>query len=118
MDRRMVNLLEETRRSIEKSGHTPSDIIFIGSQDGKYSCTWDEFSKLADREYDNGFGGNEVASDLIIVFADKQQMWRGEYDGSEWWEYATPFKSSYITKPIVSLFHHGLLGDINDKGVE
>jgi len=30
-------------------------------------------------------------------------MWRGEYDGSEWWEYSTPFVMPAKTKQIKSL---------------
>ena len=70
--------LAETKGGIAQSGHTEKDIIFIGSADGEYSCT--------------GYGASEIPTDLIIVFSDGQQMWRGEYDGSEWWEYSTPFE--------------------------
>ena len=38
--------------------------------------------------YDNGFGGAEVHGDLKIVGND-WWMERGEYDGSEWWEFKT-----------------------------
>lgn len=87
----MRNLLTETREAIHNSGHSTQDIIFIGAEQSGYSCTWDQFVELADRQYDSGYGGQEVARDLIIVFSDKTKMWRGEYDGSEWWEYSDPF---------------------------
>lgn len=87
----MINLLSETKRAINDSGHGPSDIIFIGSEESGHSCSWKEFLKLADVEYDNGYGSPWVATDLIIVFSDGQKMWRGEYDGSEWWEHSKPF---------------------------
>ena len=48
--------------------------------------TWEEFAKLANKKYDNGYGGNEVPLDLIVVGKD---WWleRHEYDGAEWWEF-------------------------------
>lgn len=51
-----MNLLKETLEDIKHSGHEIADIVFIGSQNSGYSCTWLEFEKLADQEYDDGFG--------------------------------------------------------------
>ena len=99
-----MNLLEEKKEAIERSGHTIEGIIFIGSEGSGHQCTWNEFKKLANRDYDSGYGGQEVAHDLIIVFSDGFKMWRGEYDGSEWWEFSTPFKTPKEKKPITSLF--------------
>ena len=99
----MTNLLKETKADIEKSGHEVSDITFIGSLDSGYSCTWGEFLTLADIEYDNGYGGQEIASDLTIVFGDGSAMWRAEYDGSEWWEYSKPVKIPEKQKQILKL---------------
>lgn len=104
----MQNLLAETKESIKYTGHTSDDIIFIGSEKSGYSCTWDEFCVLADKEYDNGYGSSEVATDLIIVFSDGQKMWRGEYDGAEWWECSSPFVKPKALKPIKSLFTNSI----------
>lgn len=95
-----MNLLKETIEYIEESGHTPEQIIFIGSEQSGYRCTWEEFKALADIEYDNGFGAPEVAADLIIVFSDGAMMRRDEYDGAENWDYSTPFTMPEIFKPI------------------
>jgi hypothetical protein len=95
-----MNLLTETQEAITRSGHTITDIIFIGSEASGHSCTWTEFCTLANFDYDDGFGGQEIATDLIIVFADGQKMWRCEYDGSEWWGYSTPFKRPEVFIPI------------------
>lgn len=108
----MPNLLEETKRAIKTSGHTVDDIVHIGNNE--YKCTWQEFENLANVEYDNGYGAQEVAKDLIIVFSDGQTMWREEYDGSEWWAYSTPFKiedKSY--KPIKNLVG-GMWADLEE----
>ena len=98
-----MNLLAETIHDINESGHEVADIKFIGSQYSGYQCTWEEYIKLADREYDSGFSGVKVASDLIIVFNDDIYMTRGAYDGSEW-EYNKPFKMPKDTKKITTLF--------------
>lgn len=98
-----MNLLKETKECIKKSGHTPDDIVFIGSKDGKYSMTWNEFNEVANVEYDDGYGGQEVASDLIVMFSDGIYMTRGEYDGSEWWDYIKPLPFYGVGKPIKSL---------------
>jgi hypothetical protein len=94
-----MNLLAETIEWITRTKHTPADIVYIGSRDG-YSCTWDEFTRLADIEYDNGYGGQRVATDLEIHFRDGGWMQRGEYDGSEWWDCHAPFVMPTETKPI------------------
>lgn len=99
----MINLLKETIDSIQQSLHLPEDIIFIGSENSGHSCTWDEFMVLANKEYDCGFGAQEVASDLIIVFKDGTKMSRHEYDGSESWYYSYPFKMPAEIKPINQL---------------
>ena len=109
----MTNLLEETKEAISASGHTPADIVFIGSEKSGHQCTWEQFCALADVEYDSGYGGTEVATDLIVVFSDGQKMWRGEYDGSEWWEHSTPFKRPDKALPITSLIGWRSLEDCN-----
>jgi hypothetical protein len=98
-----MNLLTETMESIETSGHEPSQIIFIGSEISGHCCTWDQFKELADKDYDAGFGAAKVADDLKIVFSDGSSMSRGEYDGSEWWDFSKPFEAPATTKPIFSL---------------
>lgn len=92
----MINLLQETIDKLKRWGKTPQDVLWVGgksnvdSYDNNTYCrtTWDEFAKKANQLYDDGFGGEEVNQDLIIVGKD---WWleRHEYDGSEWWEYKT-----------------------------
>ena len=45
---------------------------------------WDFFDSL-DFEYDDGYGTQMLAG--TIWFTDGTWAQRGEYDGSEWWEY-------------------------------
>ena len=46
---------------------------------------YNEFLSILDRDYNNGYGGQEL--DGIIWYEDGTWTTRGEYDGSEWWEY-------------------------------
>ena len=43
---------------------------------------------VLDFEYGNGYGGQRLFG--IILFNDNTWLERGEYDGSEWWEYKSP----------------------------
>jgi hypothetical protein len=99
----MTNLLVETIEDITKSGHTVWDIIFIGSLESGYSCSWEQFEKLANFKYCSGYGAAAVASDLVIAFSDGAHMWRDEYDGSEWWMYQAPIKIPKETRPTKTL---------------
>jgi hypothetical protein len=107
-----MNLKDETITAIHASGHTPEQIVFIGSESSGHRCTWVEFLILADREYDWGYGSQKVASDLIVVFDDGQQLWRSEFDGSEEWTFSTPFEMPEENHPIRSLFAEdaGMIG--------
>lgn len=79
-----MNLLKETKDLLEKFNKTLDDIKWIGGNN--FQISKEQFVKLADIEYDSGYGHQVVACDLILVGAD---FWleRREYDGSEWWEY-------------------------------
>lgn len=116
-----MNLLAETTEAITDSGHTTADIVFIGSRGSGHRCTWGEYTRLADVEYDAGFGAQEVASGLEIVFSDGSGMWRHEYDGSEGWAYRQPFVEPTASKSIVRLTVGGtdqigwaVLGELQD----
>ena len=85
-----MNLLRETIEELKENKKKEKDVLWVGSKDNY--ITWNEFKKIADIEYDNGYGGQEIAMDLLIVGKD---FWleRQEYDGSEWWEFKeTPCK--------------------------
>lgn len=94
----MQNLLEETLMKLEEVGKTMEDVVWIGSSDGYIPI--ETFKRLADVEYSPGFGSSEVATDLLVV-GDNWWLERGEYDGSEWWEYKTaPIKPNIMLEPI------------------
>lgn len=81
-----MNLLKETKEVLKKNGKTIDDVIWIGTD--KHFIDKETFIRLADTEYDAGYGSPEVATNLVIVGKD---WWleREEYDGSEWWEFNT-----------------------------
>ena len=81
-----INFLTETMHALALSGKTPEDVVGIGI-DGKSSTSWESFERDANFHYDNGYGGAEINEKLVILFKDSSWLSRGEYDGSEWWEY-------------------------------
>lgn len=85
MDRRR-NLLQETFKILHEHGRTPDDVRWVGNADGTVVSSWQSFEAVANFEYDAGYGGNEITLDLVIV-GDDWWLERGEYDGSEWWEF-------------------------------
>ena len=99
----MTNLLQETLEAIALADMTPEDVVFIGSLISGHSCSWEEFTALADREYDAGYGRQEVAEDLTIVFRGGARLERREYDGSEWWELVRVTKT-LEAKPLKTIF--------------
>lgn len=96
----MTNLLKETLEILEAHNKKPSDVRWVGCPEAAYLHgigkpkspiplgSWDDFASFADFNYDSGYGGNEVTSEIVIV-GDNWWLERGEYDGSEWWEYKT-----------------------------
>lgn len=113
----MTNFLEETLDNIERSGHTIYDVHWVGSFDGEYAISWEEFAEIADVEYNSGYGSAEVAGDLIVAFGDKTWLERHEYDGSECWRFyspptgSTPAKDVKPLRQVVSVYPDGKYAD-------
>ena len=84
------NFLSETDEELAEINKTWNDIVFIGSSDCAYSCSVEQFRKLADFDYHSGYGSAEIPESLVILFNDNTWLSRGEYDGSEWWNYNKP----------------------------
>lgn len=79
----MSNLLNETKDILENNGKNFEDIIWIGSND---FYTKENFEEILNVDYDSGYGGQEIDTDLKVV-GDSWWLERHEYDGSEWWEF-------------------------------
>lgn len=112
-----MNLLGETKDAISQSGHSTDDVRFVGSRDGKLGIPWSQAEKVLDIDYDDGYGGQEIAADLVVVFTDGGFLRREEYDGSEWWEYEPPFRGPETQKPFklvkLTSYRTRLLVEIN-----
>lgn len=87
-----MNLLQETTDALTACGKTWDDVLWIG--DYEYTISIEDFKRLADHTYDNGYGSQEVNPDLKVVGED---WWleRFEYDGAECWVY-----KAYPVKPL------------------
>lgn len=83
------NFWEETIETLKENGKTWEDVLRIGTKEGYIKK--ELFKKLAkETNYDNGYGSSEIADDLIIE-GKGFRLVRGEYDGSEWWEFIILF---------------------------
>ena len=92
------NLLKETIEVLRENGKSEEDVLWCGSEEFGW-FTWEDFKELADFEYCNDYGLQEIASDLLVVGKD---FWleRHQYDGAEWWEFKTlPKKPKNYRKP-------------------
>lgn len=114
-----VNLKNSTLNVLKQHNKLPSDIKWVGCANFKIPI--EEFWKLADREYDAGYGGVEVAEDLIVV-GESWWLERHEYDGSEWWEYKELPKEPEKILSVPTLFpekdteyEYIFLGDFNER---
>lgn len=95
----MTNLLKETLEKLSENGKSQTDVRWVGTRDMRYASrtlacgSWEDFAGFADFDYDAGYGGHEIDLALVVV-GDDWWLERGEYDGSEWWEFKTlPQKS-------------------------
>ena len=80
-----MNLYDETVETLSLYDKTISDIESIGSIRTKIN-TNKALELMKKTNYDSGFGGQEIACNLMIN-GNGFIMIRGEYDGSEWWNY-------------------------------
>ena len=79
-----MNFLKETRRFLALQGRTPSEVKWVGSQDGVYAVSWEVFESIADFEYYKYQGRYGIARDLVVV----GQLWwlsRSEIGGVPVW---------------------------------
>ncbi len=94
----MSNLKDETIIALYENGKTADDVRWVGLME-ECRIPLDHFWKIADVVYDDGYGCAEVPTRLVIV-GDDWWLERGEYDGSEWWEFKTlPQMPELILRP-------------------
>ncbi|MGD8306170.1 MAG: hypothetical protein PVF17_05920 [Ignavibacteria bacterium] len=88
-----MNLLDETSEIMEAHNKTIEDIEYIyiykeANWSDKNIIYNSDSIKSLDKlnfDYDNGYGGQEIFG--WITFKDNTWLERGEYDGSEWWNF-------------------------------
>lgn len=84
----MTNLWEETVRVLNRHNlDFDKDVIQVQTAEGYIEKELFKMMAMA-INYDSGYGSAEIREDLIILGVD---WWleRGEYDGSEWWDFRT-----------------------------
>lgn len=82
----MRNLLQETRNALR-----PRDRVkYVGTQDGQYRATWEEFVELAkDLDYQEGAPHERAINSELIVVLDtppyrKEWLERSQHGVEEW----------------------------------
>lgn len=81
-----MNLLKETLDALKENGKTPADVRWVCRTSISARCTWEDFAKQANFEYDNSSGWMEIPADLVVV-GDDWWLEREEDDVAEWWEF-------------------------------
>jgi len=89
----MTNAKEELEEELKEVNKTIEDIkaiiVLFGYASDKREIlkTSDKLDSLdiLDFDYDEGYGGQELFG--TVLFNDGSWLTRGEYDGSEWWDY-------------------------------
>ena len=86
-----MNLYKELVDTLSYNNKTVDDILYIMLTDSKAEQKYykpEKFLKRAKNiNYDNGYGQEEIRTNLTIVLKNGDFIIRGEYDGSEWFEY-------------------------------
>lgn len=75
---------EETVNALKDVGKTFDDVEWIGGDD--FEISKENFKRISNFIYDDGYGSQEVAADIKLVGKDFMLI-RWEYDGSEGWQY-------------------------------
>lgn len=86
-----TNLLESTLRELKEHELTPDDVVFVRGvnrqDDTNWCCRWGVFAQQAKRIWFDGGYGSQLINRHLMVVGHGWWLERGEYDGSEWWEF-------------------------------
>ena len=80
------SIIEYQRNVIDNYLYTSRVHDLIDLREGYHIGEYEEFLHRLDFEYDNGYGGQQVYG-TVWLKEDNTWLERGEYDGSEWWDY-------------------------------
>ena len=81
----LTNLWEETVEILERNGLSFDDVKQVQVSEGYINKEWFKVKAMT-TNYDSGYGTAEIRLDLLII-GDGWWLERGEYDGSEWWDF-------------------------------
>ena len=84
----LLTLLNNCRRTIKCANISIDYYTLAPTASLKVNYTteeYDEFLNKLDLDYNNGYGGQILYG--TIWFTDNTWAERGEYDGSEWWDF-------------------------------
>jgi hypothetical protein len=59
------NCLQDALTVMGQAGKSPADVLWVGSEDGTYAISWEQFVPMANFEYADG--EKSVARDVVIV---------------------------------------------------
>lgn len=95
-----MSFYKETIAILEQNNKSLDDVAWVGTEFVEIPIQ--NFVELADFDYDDGFGAQKVASDLLIV---GQDFWmkRVEHDGAERWQYHTMPQRPTVKKTATAL---------------
>ena len=94
----IVNFLKDTLNKMEENGVSPDDVLYVFNSFGY--CSWEEFEKLANFDYNNGYG--LVAIDLNLIVR-----------GSDWWLESV----LYVGYIFVTGIAYGFAADVAAVGI-
>ena len=96
-----MNLKNETLQVLHNNGKRKADIKYVCGED--FQISPEQFWELSDTEYDSSYGAPEIAQDLMLI-GDDFWMERGEYEGTEVWDFHTmPDTSGMPIRKITAL---------------
>lgn len=113
MPKDLTNFLDETVEALTKADKSADDVAWCGSRDGTLVCSFADFAEKAKAiNYDAGYGGQGIPSDLVVVGGD---WWleRHEYDGSGRWAYKQLPTIADGHRPVTKI-----ISDDNDYGYQ
>lgn len=103
-----MQIRQEINHVLEKYGYDQGNVSWIGSRDGSLAMSLPDFlDRFGNANYDDGFGSQEVASDLVMVIDEHNWFYREEYDGAEGWEFAYSPVKQRTSKPYEKIIGDG-----------
>lgn len=97
---RRINLLDETVSALTKHQKDPRNVRWVGSKDGTFTISWEDFKAIARNiyYYPVPYHGVSIASDLVVV-GFGWWLEREYYSDGEQWEYRESPKQKPDTEP-------------------